>query len=55
MPPETQSLKSTERFTDRVDDYVKFRPHYPRAVFEMLRDELGFGPETIVADIGSGT
>jgi SAM-dependent methyltransferase len=55
MPPETQSLKSTERFTDRVDDYVKFRPHYPRAVFEMLRDELGFGPDTIVADIGSGT
>jgi SAM-dependent methyltransferase len=55
MPPESQSLKSTERFTDRVDDYVKYRPHYPQAVFDLLGDELGFGPGTVVADIGSGT
>jgi SAM-dependent methyltransferase len=55
MPPESQILKSTERFTDRVDDYAKSRPHYPQAVFDMLRAKLGFGPGTIVADIGSGT
>jgi SAM-dependent methyltransferase len=48
-------LKSTERFTDRVADYAKYRPHYPQSVFDMLRDELGFGPGTTVADIGSGT
>jgi SAM-dependent methyltransferase len=55
MPPESTSLKSTERFTDRVEDYAKYRPRYPQAVFDMLRDELGFRPGTIVADIGSGT
>lgn len=48
-------MKSIERFTDRVADYVKYRPHYPQAVFDMLRDELGFRPGTTVADIGSGT
>src|SRR5438132_418303 len=48
-------MKSVERFTDRVDDYAKYRPHYPQAVFDLLRDELGFQPGTIVADIGSGT
>jgi ubiquinone/menaquinone biosynthesis C-methylase UbiE len=55
MPPEPQSLKSTERFTDRVDDYAKYRPHYPQSVFDMLRDELGVGLGTTVADVGSGT
>jgi SAM-dependent methyltransferase len=55
MPPKSTSLKSTERFTDRVEDYAKYRPHYPQAVFGMLRDELGFRSGTIVADIGSGT
>jgi SAM-dependent methyltransferase len=48
-------LKSTERFTDRVADYVKFRPHYPPAVFDMLREELEFRRGTTIADIGSGT
>ncbi len=55
MPTESQTLKSTERFTDRVDDYAKSRPHYPQAVFDMLRNKLAFGPGMTVADIGSGT
>jgi SAM-dependent methyltransferase len=48
-------MKSVERFTDRVADYAKYRPHYPQAVFDMLRDGLGFRPGAIVADVGSGT
>jgi SAM-dependent methyltransferase len=55
VPPESKILKSTERFTDRVADYVNFRPHYPQAVFDMLREELGFRQGTTIADIGSGT
>jgi SAM-dependent methyltransferase len=55
VPPESKILKSTERFTDRVADYVNYRPHYPQAVFEMLREELGFRRGTTIADIGSGT
>ncbi|TCV97062.1 methyltransferase family protein [Luteibacter rhizovicinus] len=47
-------LRSTERFSDRVEDYVRYRPDYPPALIEWLRD-LGVGEDWVVADIGSGT
>ena len=46
---------STTRFSDRVEDYVKYRPHYPAAVIDYLRAAYGLSPEWVVADIGSGT
>lgn len=48
-------LKSTERFSDRVQNYVRYRPHYPDAVLETLRQDCGLSPDKTVADIGSGT
>ena len=49
------SLSPEQRFSDRVENYVRFRPGYPDAAFEWLRSQTGLGPESIVADIGSGT
>lgn len=46
---------STTRFSDRVEDYVKYRPHYPEAILSYLQTTYGFGPSWTVADIGSGT
>src|SRR5580693_7525844 len=46
---------STTRFSDRVEDYVKYRPHYPEIILSYLRDLYTFGPSWVVADIGSGT
>jgi ubiquinone/menaquinone biosynthesis C-methylase UbiE len=46
---------STERFTDRVSLYLRFRPTYPRAVIDILRAEAALTPAAIVADVGSGT
>jgi SAM-dependent methyltransferase len=46
---------SKERFSNRVADYVRYRPGYPRAVLELLSEECGLAPESVVADIGSGT
>jgi SAM-dependent methyltransferase len=46
---------STTRFSDRVEDYVKYRPHYPEVILSYLRDLYSFGPGWAVADIGSGT
>jgi SAM-dependent methyltransferase len=48
-------MKSTERFSDRVEDYVKYRPHYPIAVIACLAEVYGFASSWVVADIGSGT
>lgn len=49
------SLDPTQRFTSRVDNYVKFRPSYPREVMTILADECGLTPAWRLADIGSGT
>ena len=46
---------SKERFSNRVADYVRYRPGYPRGVLELLRRECGLTPESTIADIGSGT
>src|ERR1700753_1633522 len=45
----------TERFSDRVENYVRYRPGYPPEVLECLRRECGLRPEHVVADIASGT
>ncbi len=46
---------STRRFSGRVEDYVRYRPHYPDTVVDFFRESLGLRPEHVVADIGSGT
>lgn len=48
-------MKPTERFSDRADNYVKYRPHYPGAIIPWLEAHAGLTTETVVADIGSGT
>lgn len=48
-------LQSTERFSNRVDNYVRFRPDYPRAMLHWLEREHGVNPRWLVADIGAGT
>jgi ubiquinone/menaquinone biosynthesis C-methylase UbiE len=44
-----------ERFSDRVENYIRYRPSYPPAVMSLLRKETGVKAASIVADIGSGT
>lgn len=46
---------STERFSDRVADYVRYRPGYPPATLDLLRREIGLSAASVVADVGSGT
>lgn len=46
---------NTTRFFDRVDDYIKFRPHYPKEIIKVLKNKIGFNNDFIIADIGAGT
>ena len=46
---------STTRFSSRVDDYIKYRPHYPAEIIDLLADKCSLTPESVIADIGSGT
>lgn len=43
------------RFSNRVEDYVKYRPSYPQALVDFLTANTKLGPESVVADVGSGT
>jgi SAM-dependent methyltransferase len=45
----------TLRFSDRVENYVRYRPGYPLEVLDLIRTECGLQPHHIVADIASGT
>jgi ubiquinone/menaquinone biosynthesis C-methylase UbiE len=48
-------MDSKKRFSDRVENYVKYRPSYPMEAIDFLYDDLGFDENSIIADIGSGT
>jgi hypothetical protein len=45
----------TNRFTDRVESYVRARPGYLTAVIDTLRNAAGMSAGWKVADVGAGT
>jgi SAM-dependent methyltransferase len=46
---------ATSRFSDRVENYVRYRPGYPPEALDILKTECGLAPHHFVADIASGT
>lgn len=47
--------RPTERFSNRVENYIRYRPHYPAILLEFLERSCGLTPAATIADIGSGT
>ena len=50
-----RTLDPTQRFSDRVENYIKARPGYPQEVLATLAKDCGLKPDSRVADIASGT
>ena len=48
-------LDPTRRFSNRVENYLKYRPAYPPAIIPLLESECGLTAEAVIADLGSGT
>ena len=46
---------ATRRFSDRVENYVRYRPGYPPGALQVLQTGCGLAPANVVADIASGT
>lgn len=46
---------TVNRFSNRVENYVKYRPGYPPEVLETFRTEMNLTENSVFADIGSGT
>lgn len=49
------SNRPRERFSDRVEDYVRARPTYPAEAIRTFGDAAGLDRHSIVADVGAGT
>ena len=45
----------TQRFSNRVENYARFRPYYPQAVPELLKAKCGLISASVIADVGSWT
>lgn len=51
----SREISTAARFSNRVENYVRYRPGYPNEVVECLKDEIGLRASSIIADVGSGT
>ncbi len=48
-------LDPLNRFSSRVQDYVRYRPSYPAEIVPLLERECGLTQTSRIADVGSGT
>jgi SAM-dependent methyltransferase len=48
-------MNPTERFSTRVENYVKYRPAYPSEIIATLQAQYGLSENATIADVGSGT
>ncbi len=49
------NLNPTKRFSNRVENYIKYRPNYPPAIIDFLHTTCQLTPTSVIADLGSGT
>jgi len=50
-----KNINSVDVFSNRVENYSKYRPSYPISILEFCKEELKIKSSDIIADIGSGT
>jgi SAM-dependent methyltransferase len=43
------------RFSNRAENYARYRPNYPSGVIDILKSNCGLAPTSKIADVGSGT
>jgi SAM-dependent methyltransferase len=48
-------LDPTKRFSNRVENYLKYRPRYPTQIISLLEIECALTRNAVIADVGSGT
>ena len=55
LSPHPPAPDATTRFSARVQDYVRYRPRYPEALYTFLMTEFGVCAGSVVVDVGGGT
>ena len=46
---------TTTRFSNRVENYTRYRPSYPSEIVLYLRNKFSLSERSSIADVGSGT
>ena len=49
------SLDTKNRFSEKVENYVKYRPHYPKKLIEFMEMHDILKKDYVIADVGAGT
>ncbi len=49
------AMNPLNRFSDRAEDYAKYRPSYPEEAIATILEGLGNPSQLVAADIGAGT
>jgi SAM-dependent methyltransferase len=49
------AIDPRQRFTDRADDYKRYRPGYPSEILDYLKQRCRPDSSNSIADVGSGT
>jgi SAM-dependent methyltransferase len=47
-------MNTVARFSNRVENYIKYRPGYPPEVLNLFKNEIGLREDSVIADVGSG-
>src|SRR5687768_13322655 len=55
MGKKESKMNTIERFSNRVENYVKYRPGYPKEMLDLFREKMNLTENSVIADIGSGT
>ena len=55
MTDNLHQMNPQERFSDRAEDYAKYRPSYPEVAIDCILNGLDKPERLIAADIGAGT
>lgn len=55
MFSDLSTLQPTKRFSNRVENYVRYRPSYPADIVPFMESKLGLKKEHRIVDVGSGT
>lgn len=53
--PTVAERDPTRRFSSRVENYVRYRPGYPKDIPGLLESACGLTLHSVIADLGSGT
>jgi ubiquinone/menaquinone biosynthesis C-methylase UbiE len=55
LPQPLHTQNPLDRFSNRAQDYAKYRPSYPSEAIDLIVQGLGEPSRLVVADVGAGT